>query len=191
MSDPTPNRPAEAQRLVEAGVAASQSGDGDRAVSLFVQACAAAPGWPVPHFLLASESAACGQWEQAEAQFAAALLVDPGFSLARYQLGLLQFSTGRAALALLTWQPLLDSREQALAAFVRGFTALAQDDFAGARTEFESGLAAPDVNPAVAGDIRQVLGRIAQAAAEQPVPPTSSVGASHVLVANYGKFDLH
>ena len=69
-----------------------------------------------------------------------------------------------------------------LAEFVRGFSALASDDFDQATRLFEAGLAQPGVNPAVAGDVQKVL-------AEMPRPEAPA--AAHVLVANYGRFGPH
>ncbi|MBC7603175.1 MAG: hypothetical protein H7255_11035 [Ramlibacter sp.] len=150
------------------------------------------PNSPASHipsdFLLGSELASLGRFDEAEAAFANAVLVAPGFHLARYQLGLLQFSSGRASAALVTWQPLLLLADaQPLVHFVQGFTALAHDDLATARTHFNTGLARESDNPAVASDIRQVLARMD----EIPVAPTTSThdgdAANHVLLANYGK----
>jgi tetratricopeptide (TPR) repeat protein len=93
--------------LLEQGLAASQANDSVRALDLFAQASAAAPTAGLPHFLMASEWASLGEIEKAEAAFANAVLLAPDLTIAHYQLGLLQFSSGRAALALVIWQPLL------------------------------------------------------------------------------------
>jgi tetratricopeptide (TPR) repeat protein len=150
-----------ARSLLDAGIAASQSNDSVRALGLFAQASEALPEWALPHFLIGSEYAAMGQWEKAEAELANAVLLGPDLHLARYQLGLLQFSSGRAAAALVTWQSLVDlPKEPYLSDFVRGFAALARDAFAEAISNFERGLAQPSVNVAVAGDIRKVLEKL-------------------------------
>ena len=94
--------------MLQAGLAASQANDPQRALQLFAQASAARPASGVPHFLAGSEYAALGQMEQAEAELANAVLLAPAFHIARYQLGLLQFSSGRAATALVTWEPLFE-----------------------------------------------------------------------------------
>lgn len=181
------------EALVHEGLSASQAGDSVRAIELFNQAGAQSPGSAVPHFLAGSEYASVGDIEKAELALANAVLLAPGFHVARYQLGLLQFSSGRAAPALVTWSPLLDlPPETPLPHFVRGFAALAQDDFALARLHFEHGLGCKQDNPAIASDIEQVLARIANAApAQAATPPTEDSpveAASHVLVSNYGRF---
>lgn len=194
--------------LVSQGLAASQAGDSVAAIELWQQACAAAPASGVPHFLMASEFAALGDMARAEASFANAVLLAPGLLVARYQLGLLQFSSGRAAMALVTWAPLLEVVEAdpispALAHFVRGYAALAHDAFDEALSHFDAGLQSNTVNAPLSGDIRLVVNRIhallagqagdapglpAEQAAPQDAPQEEAHDASsdsHVLLANY------
>jgi tetratricopeptide (TPR) repeat protein len=135
-------------------------------------------------FLLASDHADQGRFDEAETAFANAVLLAPDWPIARYQLGLLQFSSGRAGAALVTWMPLMTGTD-ALGHYVRGFDALARDEFTQAIAHFRAGLACPQEIEAVAGDIEKVLARIA---AVQPEPDVST----HVLVSNYGRFgNLH
>lgn len=183
-----------ARSLLEAGVAASQNHESPRALSLFAQASAAMPQWGLPHFLSGSEYAALGDWPKAEAELASAVLLAPRLHLARYQLGLLQFSSARPAAALVTWRPLLrESEEPSLSCFVQGFAALAQDAFEEARDHFQRGLSQPAVNPGVAGDVAKVLEKLPGASS----PPDKAAdqapvqAQSHVLVANYDRFKLH
>src|SRR3954464_14411872 len=117
--------------LISEGLAASQGMRRAGALELFAQAAALRPSSGIPHFLIGSEHAAAGELEAAEPAFANAVLLAPEFLLARYQLGLLQFSSKRAALALVTWGPLLAlAATESLGHYVRGFAALAQDRFA-------------------------------------------------------------
>lgn len=141
-------------------------------------------------FLVASENAAAGNMEAAEAAFAQAVLLAPAFALARYQLGLLQFSSGRAAVALLTWQPLLELAEaDPLPHFVRGFAALAQDDFAQALAHYRAGLARDNPNPAVAADVLKVVEQVEALLASPAAKPESGEqpATSHVLLAGYSR----
>lgn len=183
---------AEARRLLQAGVEASQRNDSLQAITYFMKAGAAAPKWAAPRFLAGSEHAALGQIDLAEAELANAVLLDPTLHIARYQLGLLQFTSGRAAMALLTWSPLVDaSADPGLAEFVRGYEALAHDRLAEAAVKFQSGLTRAGVNPAVAQDVRMVLARVSGASAPASQEAGSERSAAHLLVANYGKFNLH
>ena len=148
------------EELVSEGLQASQSNDSERAIDLWTQAAALSPSSGMLHFLIGSEWAATGRFDHAEAEFANAVLLDSSLLVARYQLGLIQFSSGRVAVALLTWEALLqeDTSKQdakALAAFVRGHAALAQDDFAQALEQYQLGLDCSVSNPALAGDVPQ------------------------------------
>jgi tetratricopeptide (TPR) repeat protein len=202
-NNPSPN----ADELVSQGLAASQAGNSPEAIDLWQQASAIAPGSGIPHFLMASEFASLGEVDRAEASFANAVLLAPGLLTARYQLGLLQFSSGRAAMALVTWEPLLagdhpDPIAPALAHFVRGYAALAQDAFDEALASFDAGLQINTTNLPLSGDIRLVVDRIHTLLAGQTAsntPTESNTDApmkteaevhdtssdSHVLLSNY------
>ena len=187
----------ELDSLIKDALAASRANDRARAIELFTQASIAAPGWAMPHLLIGSEYAASGEIDKAELALANAVLLDPRFAIARYQLGLLQFSSGRAAHALVTWQPLLSLGESdPLTHFIRGFAALAQDAFADALANFRAGLARDNPNPAVASDIEKIIARITEvqaasgsAAASPDSPPDEATEAGraeeHVLLSNY------
>lgn len=174
---------------------ASRMDDSQRALDCFERAIAAAPSWAVPYFLIGSEYAALGDMHKAETAIANAVFLDPQFHIARYQLGLLQYTVGRAAAALVTWQPLsLLAHEQGLPQFVRGFIELAHDHFEEAKQHFADGLAEPDVNPSVAGDIRKVLAGmsdVTQTSQAEPLPPSPESASAHVLVSTYDKYRLH
>lgn len=175
------------EQLISEGLAASQQGREAAALALFNEAAALAPASGVPHFLIGSEHAGAGNVEAAEAAFANAVLLAPGFALARYQLGLLQFSSGRAAVALITWQPLLDlPATDALPHFVRGFAALAQDHFEEALAHHRAGLQCGTANPAVAEDIRKVVQEVERLHAGTAAPAAEGA-AGHVLLTGYAK----
>lgn len=174
------------ERHMTEGMAASQNNHGETALRLFAQASALAPQSALPHFFSGSEHAAAGRVGPAEASFASALLLSPEFMLARYQLGLLQFSSQRAPLALLTWQPLLQLPDtDALLHFVRGFAALARDQTAHALQHWRAGLACQLANAAVADDIGKMVEAVTHLVsparrAEEPSP-------SHVLLSGYSR----
>ncbi len=179
----------EMDRLIAQGLEASRAGQAQAALALFAQASEATPGSGLPHFLIGAEHAAAGNINLAEAAFARAVLLSPDFALARYQLGLLQFTSQRAAVALLTWQPLFGLPPgDAMGCFVRGFEALARDDFAAALGHFRLGLACDDLNPAMASDIQRVVEaveRLPQAPAEGDT--VTDTDASHILLSGYAR----
>lgn len=180
------NSPADFDRLVAEGLAASQAEHTDAALALFAQASELDPSSGMPHFLIGSEHAGRGDFAAAELAFACAVLLAPGFTLARYQLGLLQFSSNRAPLALLTWQALFALPEDdALLHFVRGFASLAQDAFGETLQHFRAGLACSPANPALCADIMQVVEAVERLDGRQgaPAEPTGD----HVLVSAYAR----
>ena len=186
--------PTSFDALIANGVRASQANDGAEAIEWFRKASAVDPSAGLPQFLLGAEFATLGDMGQAEAAFANATLLAPGFPMARYQLGLLQFSSGRAGVALLTWQPLLDLPEaDPLPHFVRGFAALAQDRFDEALQHYHQGLERNTSNPALSSDIEKVIagiralgGQAAPATAQAPAEAEEEAGSgNHVLLANY------
>ena len=180
---------AEFDRLLAEGLAASRKGERDTALALFQRASEADPASALPHFLVASEQASAGEFAPAELSFANALLLAPDFALARYQLGLLQFSSSRAAVALLTWQPLFELPDQdALLHFVRGFAALAQNAFAESLAHFRRGLACTPANPALCADIRQVVDAVERLESGAPAPAQEAAADStHVLLSAYSR----
>ena len=137
----------------------------------------------MPQFLLGSELASIGRTNEAEHALAQAVLLAPGLHVARYQLGLLQFGSDRAAVALLTWAPLLDRADtEPWPHFVRGFAALAQDRFAEALAHYQSGLERNADNRALSGDIEKVMQRI-----REIDPAAASANGAHVLLSNYAQ----
>jgi tetratricopeptide (TPR) repeat protein len=176
--------------LMSRGLAASQANDSTQAIECFLKASAARPSAGLPQFMLGSEFAALGLMDKAEAAFANAARLAPDFTMARYQLGLLQFSAGRAALALLTWEPLLRLPDtDPLPHFVRGFDALARDRFDPAISHYQRGLALNTANDALSDDIEKMIAGIRAMATHAPAassgPVETSESDAHVLLANY------
>ena len=121
----------------------------------------AEPSSPIPHFLAGAEYAQAGWIAEAEASYATAVQLSPGFDIARYQLGLLQFTSGRAAVAQVTWEPLFALREgHYLRCFVEGFAALAADRFEAALALYSAGMQANRANPPMNADIAKVIAGI-------------------------------
>ena len=132
--------------------------------------------------LLAAEAADRGDTDRAEALYATAVLAAPQFAIARFQLGLLQMTAGRTAVALLTWQP-LDAlpAEDPLRLFKQAFERLSADDLGGADALLERGIAANTTNVPLNDDMARLRQRIADA--------QSAAGDSHVLLAGYGRLN--
>jgi tetratricopeptide (TPR) repeat protein len=151
---------------------------------------------PRPQLLLAGNYAQARQWDNAEAVYADLLQRYPDYPIARFQLGLLQFTSGRAATALVTWRNLDGlAADDPLRLFKTGFTFLARDAFEQAVACFREGMAHNTANPPLNADIALVIERIlsvapnADAARDasgktaSDLPPTEP--ESHVLVQGY------
>ena len=171
-------------------MAASHRGDVDQAIALFEAAAQAEPSSAIPHYLLGVEFAQAGRMGEAEASLARAVLLDPGLDMARFQLGLLQFTERRVAVAMMTWKPLSElPTTAALQRFVIGFAALARDDFEEAKARLLEGIAANTENAPLNTDMRMVLTQIdalqAGGGAAADSDDDSPDGDAHILLANY------
>jgi tetratricopeptide (TPR) repeat protein len=172
--------------LMKRALAASAANDADAALRLFGEASNAEPTSGLPHFLRASELAQLGRMEEAETAFANAVILAPELHIARYQLGLLQFTSARAAVALVTWQPLLDLPDSdPLHSFVQGFAALAADDFNDARHWFKRGITDNVSNAPLNHDVQLVLAELDKLLDVAPAQHDDSGTPAHVLISNY------
>jgi tetratricopeptide (TPR) repeat protein len=178
-------------RLVEEGLAASRRDDTETALAAWRAASAQQPDSAVPHFLIAAEHAQAARVPEAEAAFATAVVLAPEFETARYQLGLLQYASGRPALALVTWERLFRLLpEHPVRAFVEGFAHLAADAPDAALERFAAGMALNRDNPPMNGDIAKVVAAIhaARGAAPAVAAPDSvdeEDALAHVLLGAY------
>lgn len=186
--------PQELPPLLAEAIQASAAGQTDLAIRLFGEAAniSGLAGWAM--FLLGAEYAALGRLDEAEASFTRSVLHAPELDVARYQLGLLQFSAGRLPAAFLTWKPLLaDETDGCLREWIQGFAALARDDLQVARGFFESGIRLNLHNPPMSRDIEHILSEIEKRLAMSDTPaggansaaPEAEETDSHVLIANY------
>jgi tetratricopeptide (TPR) repeat protein len=131
-------------------------------------------------FLLAgADHAHAGRLQEAENAFAAAVLQDPQLHIARFQLGLLQWTMGRTGAALVTWQPLVALPAGTdVAHFARALSLWVASDLPGAAAQFREGLACC-ANEPLAQDMQKLLDTVADGQAQ------------HVLLKNYTSGPLH
>lgn len=166
-----------------------QAADGPQAaIQLLADAADAHPADARPLLLLAAEFAENRDMDRAEAAYVAALVRAPDFWIARFQLGLLQFTSARPAVAMVTWAP-LDSLEEGhpLRLFKQSFARLAEDDFEGARQLLQKGIAANTANPPLNRDMEMLLERIAGQQQAKPGESAAQPDATdaHFLVSAY------
>lgn len=182
--------------LLQQALAASQGNDSVTAMELLKQACQEEPASAWPHFLLGAELAQSGRYQEAETSYANAVLLAPTLNIARYELGTLQFTSGRASLALVTWQQLLSLPDaDPLKLFALGYTELANDSFINAVDYFQRGIAANSVNAPLNGNIQLLIDRIRplmQPSTEGTLGTESETNnTEHFLLAAYNNGSRH
>ncbi|MFZ6781033.1 hypothetical protein ACO0LD_29715 [Undibacterium sp. Ji83W] len=165
--------------VLQEALRVSQANDGPAAISLFQQALTLNPQSAATYCLLGAEYITLGQIAESEAAYANALVLAPDFHVARFQLGLLQFTSARVAVALLTWQPLLAlGDDKALKLFVMGFAHMAQDEFETAVNYFERGIVLNADIPPLNIDIQRVISEIRSLQEKSELHATTSTNTT-------------
>lgn len=138
------------------------------------------------HFLQGSLLAGLRRYPQAHAAMAEAVRIAPDYAIARFQLGLLELSSGEAAAADTTLLPLSeDPNGGALAVFARSLRHLARDEFDQAADLIGRGMANNPEHPLVNRDMELILARIRELRAESA--PPESMSAAHMLLRQDAK----
>jgi Flp pilus assembly protein TadD len=145
------------------------------------------PQSPVPYFLMGANFAQKGMNDQAEAAWVACLSRAPAFGVARFQLGLLQLTSGRPASAQATWEPLLSlPADHYLKSFVLGFVAILRGEKDEAERCIGEGIRQNRENPPLNQDMEALLGRLSS-----DIPPVEALAdspaSSHFLMSAYNK----
>lgn len=167
---------------------ALERGDNDAALAVLQQARQAQPPSGEVLAVLAAHHMQRGEPDAAEAAFIGALQLEPTLATARFQLGLLQFTSARPLAAFQTWQPLEDLGEvHFLVLFKRAFAALAIDAFDDALLLIEKGIANNQENAPLNHDMRMVAAHIQalQGRADDPVPGEQDEAATQFVLASY------
>ena len=143
------------------------------------------------HFLRGSMLAGLQQYRFAREAMAIALTIAPDYALARFQLGLLELTSGDAGAADVTWRPLDGLGVQnPLRQFAQGLRNLALDRFEEAVAELKAGLSQNADIPPLNADMTMVIEAIE--ARQSGAGPSEPVTASHLLLQRYaGKTTLH
>ncbi len=144
------------------------------------------PGDARPLLLIAAQFAEQGRVDEAEAAYITALERRPDFAIARFQLGLLQFSTGRAATACATWARLdTHSSSAALRLFKKGMACLAVDDFADAASLIQQGINANQENAPLNDAMQRLADEITRCQRTLANTATPAPDAGHYLFSAY------
>lgn len=143
------------------------------------------------HFLRGSLLAGAARPIEAHAALSRAVALQPGFHLARFQLGFFELTSGEAARAVATWEP-LDALpdDHYLAHFVSGLRHLIQDRFTEAVAALEAGVAANDENPPLNRDMQRIVAECMGLAGD-PAEPAPASSATSLLLDQFGRGTTH
>ncbi|MFZ6721370.1 tetratricopeptide repeat protein [Undibacterium sp. Ji49W] len=172
--------------------------DSDTIIKKLQEAAIDFPTDPRPLILLAGEYSQIGATDKAEGAFITALQRSPDYAIARFMLGLLQFTSGRSATAIATWSELSklpDGNELSL--FKRGMEFLAVDNFVESAKLLQSGIKANTSNPSLNNDMQRLLNKVLEQISLSPLPVSTpplaidssmvemEATAQHILLSNY------
>ena len=115
------------------------------------------------HFLRGSVLAGVERYDEARAAMRQAVDLAPLYTVARFQLGLLELSSGDGAAADSTLEPLEQlGGVNALALFARGLRLLMRDDFEGSLAALREGVARNTETPAINRDMGLIIAELEQ-----------------------------
>jgi tetratricopeptide (TPR) repeat protein len=141
----------------------SAQNNSEQALALFQSAIELDPSSPLPHFLMAAEYMELAQLDNAEVAYANTLALHPQFEIARFQLGLLYFSTHRNSMALMTWRPLMELvATHYLRLFSEGLTACLANDLTHAKELLAQGILNNQENPPLNLDMQRMIESLEQ-----------------------------
>lgn len=147
---------------------------------------------PRLHFLKGSVLAGLQRYDEGRSAMARAIEIAPDYALARFQLGFLDLTSGRAVDAIGVWQPLFNLPEdEPLRIFAEGLTNLAGDNFAEARRLLTKGIELNVENPLISADMQLILDEIKDGTPAHSTEPVAVPGqsapssAAHMLLQQY------
>lgn len=143
------------------------------------------PGDARLRFLFGSLLAGSGRYPEAHAQMSAAVQIAPAYAIARFQLGLLELSSGDPRAAAATWRPLHSlPMDHALRVLATGLEHMARDEFSVAMEKLERGIALNTANPAVNADMKLLIHRMRDALRPGRTDEELT-SAAHLLLQQY------
>jgi len=144
------------------------------------------------HFLYGSLLAGAQRYDEALLAMTHAIDIEPGFVLARFQLGFLQLTCGKAEAAQQTWLPLLMlPQDNPFRLFALGLGHLIRDEFAATISELEAGIALNTAQQLVNNDMQLIIDEVRQLMAAQPKPEDAEAATSamQLLFERYAVHD--
>ena len=149
--------------------------------------------WPLDprlHFLQGSVLAGQQRYDEGRRAMARAVEIAPDYALARFQLGFLDLTSGRALDAIAVWTPLVGlPQDEPLRVLAEGLMNLANDRFSEARRLLALGMELNRAVPLINADMQLILDQIeglpdgpavAEPASGPPTAPEGEAPASAV-----------
>jgi len=177
------------RELIHVALDAIKRQDGGTALACLKEATARPDSIAVSHFLLASQYAQLQMMDRAVEEFEAAIAMDPGLAIARFQLGLLFLSSGNTERAKDVLTPLtVPGGNEALAHFANGLLHLIRDEFSETVRYLNEGIRLNTENSALNNDMQKIIDEIAKVVpqssdAEKNIEEESST--QHLLISAY------
>jgi len=155
--------------LLALALEATRRGDSGHSMAYLKEAGAREDATEQAHFLLGSEYAQIGLMDQSRLHLQRAIDLNPGFAIARFQLGLLHLTNGQPQEALDIWAPLTAlGGDHPLEIFRLGMQHLVRDEFADCIQCLERGIALNAENPALNANMQLVIERVKALPSEPP-----------------------
>lgn len=178
------------EQIMQDALAATQRDALDESDALLRHALVLNPAAAMPHLLRAANFAHADRHDLAEASYVACLTRAPSLAMARFQLGLLQLTRSRPAVARASWEPLLGLADaHPLKLFVLGLLAMLDEDASGACRFIREGIAMNRDNAPLSADMQALLQRLEHAEAPQAFAGAEAEGISssdtHFLIGAY------
>ncbi|MGE5566078.1 MAG: tetratricopeptide repeat protein [Parcubacteria group bacterium] len=143
------------------------------------------------HFLQGSLLAGAKRYPEARAAMAKAVEAAPGFALARFQYGLLELTSGNAAIAQDILLPLATlPADHYLRTFASGLNHLIRDEFAATIERLEEGIAQNTENAPLNRDMQMLIDECRNKLGEQAAEPEVT-SAAQLLLNQFGKSTKH
>ncbi|NHZ89929.1 hypothetical protein F2P45_13035 [Massilia sp. CCM 8733] len=186
--------------LLQLAINASASGNDGAAIVYFKEAASRPDASGTTHFLLGAHYAQIQMYDRAVGEMESALALEPGLSIARFQLGLLWLTNGDAERAVTVLSPLQELPDSdPLRVFGHGLILLAQNQLPEASAALAKGIELNNTNLALNKDMQMFIDDIAKAIADSPAPPVVPAFAAaadepvednpyhrHLLMSAYG-----
>jgi tetratricopeptide (TPR) repeat protein len=145
-------------------------------------------------YLLGAEHAQIGLYDRAVAEMTEAVRLDPGLTVAHFQLGLLHVTAGRVPEAQAAWLPLDRlAPDDPLRLFKSALLHLVRDEFAACIENLQAGIARNKLNKPLNDDMRRLLADVQNrqtgsgAANADPPPLQIPLPTKHTLLSTYDR----